>query len=70
MLPVSAFEELGLGVMHYMPLAWDDRSRFMLAATDVHPENGISVEVDKAEDLALARTICCTSSAYTKRTSS
>ncbi len=48
-------EEEGLGPMHYAPLAWDGRSRFLLSASGFYPNNGVAIEVEASESAAVAR---------------
>ena len=50
-----AGEEPGLGRMGYVGLAYDGRSRFVLMASDAHPERGIALEAPQEEDPARAR---------------
>ena len=50
-----AGEEPGLGPMRYVGLAYDGRSRFMLLASDEHPERGVALEAPQEEDPARAR---------------
>ena len=44
-----AGEEPGLGRMGYVGLAYDGRSRFVLMASDAHPERGIALEAPQEE---------------------
>lgn len=48
-------EVAGLGLMFYLPLAWDGRSRFLLSVSDVHRDRGLDVIVSSEENLAAAR---------------
>jgi hypothetical protein len=48
-------EEHGLGQTFYLPLAWDGKSRFLLTASGVYPENGIAIETSASENRAIAR---------------
>jgi hypothetical protein len=48
-------EEEGLGTMSYVGLAYDGRSRYVLIASDEHPERGIALEAPQGEDPARAR---------------
>lgn len=48
-------EEDGLGLMHYLPLAWDGKRRYLLSASDFYPEDGLAVEVDVQDDPTSAR---------------
>ena len=50
-----AGEEPGLGPMGYVGLAYDGRSRFVLMASDEHPERGVALEAPQDEDPAQAR---------------
>jgi hypothetical protein len=45
----------GLGLMFYMPLAWDGKSRFLLSVSATYPESGIAIEVARGENPAAAR---------------
>jgi len=48
-------DEDGLGPVSYMPLAWDGKSRFLLHALGLAPQEGVSVEVAGVDDPAAAR---------------
>ncbi len=48
-------DEEGIGQTFYVGLAWDGRSRFLLSASGVYPEQGVAVETSAAEDHAAAR---------------
>jgi hypothetical protein len=45
----------GLGLVFYMPLAWDGKSRFLLSVSAAYRDGGISIEVDRSENPATAR---------------
>lgn len=45
----------GLGLMHYLFLAWNGVPRFLLSASAAYPDDGIAVEVEASEDAATAR---------------
>jgi hypothetical protein len=44
-----------LGTLSYVGLAYDGRSRFVLIASDEHPERGVALEAPQDEDPAQAR---------------
>lgn len=48
-------DEEGLGRMAYVGLAYDGRSRFVLIASEAHPERGIALEAPQVEDPSDAR---------------
>lgn len=48
-------EEEGLGRMAYVGLAYDGRSRFVLIASEAHPERGVALEAPQSDDPAQAR---------------
>lgn len=50
-----AGDEEGLGRMAYVGLAYDGRSRFVLIASEAHPERGVALEAPQVEDPAQAR---------------